>query len=532
MIRSYSSRCAVLVAAALTLLAVTTGAAAMEMPDAVNFGTIPHSETAVRAVEVRNDGEEPLYLDFVSTCPCLEVTPDSLTIRPGETDTFDLALDPRDYEGTIDKMVMIRSNAESRDRSLLWVRAQVQRAATDPAPGCSDCELFAERMEETKLREWLDENWLVMDVYYSQGCRECERLIGRVIPDLEEELRVHVSVRRHNVLEPKQYEYFVSEMERRGEEITGFPVVTIRDAVLQGDELSRTGLHDAMVAAAGENQTPSAPAGDDTRGADSPADRPTPSPAAAPGGEDTPAADARPVLVDRLAVLPVLAAGLADGVNPCAFATLLFLLSSLAVVGKSRREILVIGAVFAATVFATYFAVGVGLFHALRAASYFPVAAEVIRWAMVAVLVVFAALSVYDYVLVRRGQASRMVLQLPDRFKRRIHASVRRGVRTYSLVAGAVAMGVGVSVFELGCTGQVYLPTISYMVRSGGSAAGYGLLTVYNVGFILPLLALFAAVYVGVGSDGLLRLFKANLARIKLLLAGAFAALAVLMVVT
>jgi len=34
------------------------------------------------------------------------------------------------------------------------------------------------------------------------------------------------------------------------------------------------------------------------------------------------------------------------------------------------------------------------------------------------------------------------------------------------------------------------------------------------------------------GSQGLLRLFRANLGRIKLLLAGAFAALAVLMVVT
>ena len=151
---------------------------------------------------------------------------------------------------------------------------------------------------------------------------------------------------------------------------------------------------------------------------------------------------------------------------------------------------------------------------------------------MVAALVVFAALSVYDYILVRRGQASRMVLQLPDRFKRRIHASVRHGVRTSSLVAGAVAMGFGVSVFELGCTGQVYLPTISYMVQSGDDAAGYGLLTVYNAGFIAPLIALFAAVHLGMGSQGLLRLFRANLGRIKLLLAGAFAALAVLMVVT
>jgi cytochrome c biogenesis protein CcdA len=145
---------------------------------------------------------------------------------------------------------------------------------------------------------------------------------------------------------------------------------------------------------------------------------------------------------------------------------------------------------------------------------------------MVALLTVFAGLSVYDYVLVRQGRASKMVLQLPDRFKRRIHASVRRGVRGYSLVAGAAAMGFAVSIFELGCTGQVYFPTISYMVQSGGGLTGYGLLVVYNLGFIAPLLALFAAVYVGIGSDGLLRFFRANLGRLKLALAVVFVVLA------
>jgi thiol-disulfide isomerase/thioredoxin len=47
-------------------------------------------------------------------------------------------------------------------------------------------------------------------------------------------------------------------------------------------------------------------------------------------------------------------AGLGDGINPCAFATILFFVSYLGMVGRKRNEILITGLTFACAVFITY----------------------------------------------------------------------------------------------------------------------------------------------------------------------------------
>ena len=77
-----------------------------------------------------------------------------------------------------------------------------------------------------------------------------------------------------------------------------------------------------------------------------------------------------------MSVVAVAAAGLLDGVNPCAFTTLIFLLASLALAGRGRREVLAIGAFFSLAVFLTYLAIGLGFFAALRAAAVVPLSRE------------------------------------------------------------------------------------------------------------------------------------------------------------
>jgi cytochrome c biogenesis protein CcdA len=254
--------------------------------------------------------------------------------------------------------------------------------------------------------------------------------------------------------------------------------------------------------------------------------------AVALGGEGGPvAAPAPAVPAAALSVLPVLAGGLLDGVNPCAFTTLIFLLASLARAGRERREVLLIGGLFTFAVFATYFAVGLGLFAALRAAVAFPLVSRIIRWALVAVLAIFAGLSARDAVRASRGRASDMTLQLPGYLKRRIHASIRTRVRSTALAASALGLGFLVSVFEFACTGQVYLPTLAYLSRLGDARA-VPLLAVYNLGFIAPLVAVFAASWAGVTSRGLTAFFQRHLVAVKALLAVFFAGLAVLTLAT
>jgi cytochrome c biogenesis protein CcdA len=91
-------------------------------------------------------------------------------------------------------------------------------------------------------------------------------------------------------------------------------------------------------------------------------------------------------------------------------------------------------------------------------------------------------------------------------------------------------LGFLISIFELACTGQVYFPTIVYMVQGENRSLGYLLLAVYNFGFIVPLLAVFLLAYAGVGSERITKAFQKNLGAVKLGLAGLFVALAVLTV--
>jgi len=58
---------------------------------------------------------------------------------------------------------------------------------------------------------------------------------------------------------------------------------------------------------------------------------------------------------------------LVDGLNPCAFATIVFFISYLAFMGRRSREVLAVGAALALGVFLTYLGIGVGLLRFLAA---------------------------------------------------------------------------------------------------------------------------------------------------------------------
>jgi hypothetical protein len=87
-----------------------------------------------------------------------------------------------------------------------------------------------------------------------------------------------------------------------------------------------------------------------------------------------------------------------------------------------------------------------------------------------------------------------------------------------------------VTLFELGCTGQVYVPTLLLIAREGHSSAAWFYLLIYNFLFVLPLIAIFSAAYFGVSASGLARLFRERVALVKILLTVLFLALGALLI--
>ncbi len=227
----------------------------------------------------------------------------------------------------------------------------------------------------------------------------------------------------------------------------------------------------------------------------------------------------------RLAL--VLGAGLIDGVNPCAIAVIVFLLSYLQVMRRSGSQILLIGSAYIAGVYLTYLGIGLGLLEVLQRLAAVPWGAVAVRWGVAGFAAVLAAMSLRDAVLCFRGRADAMTLQLPGTLKAMSRGAIRRGMRSSHWVLAAFVMGAAVSVFELACTGQVYAPAIGYMVREGQDRAqAVGLLALYNAAFVAPLAGIFALSFLGLRSERLGELLLRHAGTAKVALAILFAAMA------
>jgi cytochrome c biogenesis protein CcdA len=340
------------------------------------------------------------------------------------------------------------------------------------------------------------EDRMAITYFYLPGCKICERFLDEEIPRLERETGVDIDVELKNLRDSREFAEFQRTALDLEVEVTRFPVVVVGKTLLQGEREIIENLEKML------------------RGVKPDAEEIEKHPAA------------------KLRLIPVILAGLLDGINPCAFTTLIFLIAALSVAGRGRREILLIGLFFALSVFVTYFLIGVGLFEAFRIATASRVVSTIFRWVLFSVLVAFAIVSVYDWGRIRAGRTDKVVLQLPTAIKRRIHASIRAQVKSTALIVSSLAMGFLVSIFELACTGQIYFPTIGFLIESEGGARNYLYLGIYNVGFVLPLLVVFCLVYFGVSSKRITALFQARMGAVKLATAALFAGLACLTVLT
>ncbi len=193
----------------------------------------------------------------------------------------------------------------------------------------------------------------------------------------------------------------------------------------------------------------------------------------------------------RFSILGIMIAGLIDGVNPCAFATLVFFVSYMLFIGRKRRDILIMAISFIGAVFVVYYAIGVGTFGVLKYMSHVDWLGSILFFGFGIFSVILGILSLRDYFLARRGEFSRMLLQLPLGIKRQIHKSIKEKTAVGGIVIGSMIAGFLVSILEFGCTGQVYLPTITFMVtRAGGAVKPLLALFLYNLMFVLPLVAI------------------------------------------
>jgi len=241
----------------------------------------------------------------------------------------------------------------------------------------------------------------------------------------------------------------------------------------------------------------------------------------------------------------VVSAGLIDGINPCAFTVVVFFISFLALQGYRKRELLAIGSCFILAVFLTYLLLGLGLFSFFYSLKGFWIIRRGVNLAVGGLSLCLAVMALWDFLEYKRtGNTEGMSLQLPQAVKNRIHAVIGMHYRQpkdgngqvpqkniLRLILTALITGFLVSILEAVCTGQVYLPTITFVLKSTPiklQALGYLLL--YNLMFILPLAAVFAFSMMGVTSQDFSRVLKKNFLAVKVLMAVLFFSLGVFLI--
>jgi len=193
--------------------------------------------------------------------------------------------------------------------------------------------------------------------------------------------------------------------------------------------------------------------------------------------------------VQELTVPIVVTAALVDGLNPCALAVLLFLLVTIVSVG-SRKRMVQVGLTYIGAVFLFYFISGLGVFAFVQVSGI----PRIFSTVAAAIAIVVGLVMIKEAAYPGKG----LLLAIPDSKKDTITRYIHE-----STLPAAFVLGILVGVFELPCTGGIYLAILSMITSKMTSAAGISLLVLYNIAFVIPLLVTLAVVYFGIPPERL-----------------------------
>ncbi|MBN1865352.1 MAG: hypothetical protein JW808_10660 [Victivallales bacterium] len=356
-----------------------------------------------------------------------------------------------------------------------------------------------------------DASEVLIEFFFSGGCIECRRVENLVIPHLEEEHGGSFVIHRIDLGMVENVPTLVAYQEKFGiTEDKPVSMVVNRKVFLNGYGEIEEGLLRAVAENIG----------------------------AAPDGasmEDEAAVTGESQTKSRLGkftLAAVLAAGLADGVNPCVFSALVFLVSLMSVSGIKGRRLLAAGCSYCLASFLTYLALGFGLTGIIRLFHKLWILQSIMQHAMAALLVALALLSFRDAWRYSKSRDAKDVrLQLPEKLKAAARTAMKKGLAARHVIPGAFLAGTLVTMVESVCTGQVYLPVMMMLSRAGNIRAA-ALLVAYNIAFIIPLLVVLAATFKGISNPAMVEWSKKNVVPSKIAIGLVLICLAVLLAIT
>lgn len=431
----------------------------------LDLGTISDTEIVKKELTVHNQTDKTLSVRAIVSCSCITIENSELTIPPNSSSFLPFEFHPKGYNGENYFQIFLTSTEE---RMTVELKTIILSGKKQTQKNRSKSSFFY-----TENPSFLEDK--ASFHYFSyRNCKSCQKLAKRVQKKYPNKKFYFY------FLESKQNQDLFFEKLQTPDELSSSEPLFPEIPLLLTEQKRYAGEKNIEHFVTGEKK------------------------------------EVSKQTINNISGPAIFISGLLDGINPCAFTVIVLLLSYMSLNFKKRGEILVAGIFYITAVFITYFLVGLGLFEFFRKLDQFTYFQKIFKYALSIFLGTLAFLTLLDIIRYLQGKNEKMILKLPAILQKTIRENIRSEMKNYRIFFSSILLGFLVSLLELVCTGQVYLPIVGYMTRAT-PFHGLFYLFVYNIGFILPLSAVFLFVYAGISSKKVGEWFGKNMLVVKIL---------------
>ncbi|MEM4736624.1 MAG: hypothetical protein QXD41_02015 [Nitrososphaeria archaeon] len=308
---------------------------------------------------------------------------------------------------------------------------------------------------------------LCIHYFVNDKCAQCESL-SDFLKDIAKKYQTDFKV--YNVSESDQnLQLYQKLQEFYGISLSGFPIVFLGDSYLIGDESIRENIEKIINRCQETNCSCPVEKIKETL-----TQIPTPSTFAPEEKEKISISFfGKEIKIPSSSSLLFLGAilGLVDGINPCMFSVLLFLLTYLLAIG-SKKKALIVGITFAIGVFGTYFLFMIGMINLISLIGFI----QKIKIFVGILALIAGSIMLKDFFAYGKW----LSLEIPKKTKPIVEKLIKKGT-----IPSAILLATFSSLVELPCTAGIPLVYTTLLAQKGGAYAPY--ISWYSLFFVIPL---------------------------------------------
>ncbi|MBT7928766.1 cytochrome c biogenesis protein [Candidatus Peregrinibacteria bacterium] len=350
-------------------------------------------------------------------------------------------------------------------------------------------------------------NKVDLELFYGQGCPHCSKMIG-FLNEIKE-IYPNININEHEIyFDSKNVALFQNLINAYEESIDAVPTVFIGDKVFVGfsNKIGEQMINEIKLCTQTYCPSPLARLKPEIKKESYVPDQnskeindnekiPTPINAAQNNEEtfDNNAEDLKDLKsyeeedsnISNMVTIPaVISAAVVDAINPCAFAVLIILITTILASGNRLRALFA-GLSFSTSIFISYFLMGIGLYTAIQASGL-----THNFYLIIAILaIVIGLFNLKDYLWYGKF----FVMEVPISWRPKLKLIIN----SVTSVPGAFFTGFIISLFLLPCTSGPYIVILGLLAHATTKSYAIMLLAFYNLIFISPMIIITTAVYFG-----------------------------------